>query len=110
MPLQKIETIDEPASRAMVQDNLFDPDKAHRDDFRNRLIWGDNKLVMASLLNKFAEMLTIHASYDFCRDRPYKKTRFCLDFYSFYAIIGAKLTLRSPSCLLNLASPIIDLS
>ena len=24
MPLQKIETIDEPASRAMVQDNLFD--------------------------------------------------------------------------------------
>ena len=40
MPLQKIETIDEPASRAMVQGNLFDPVKAHRDDFRNRLIWG----------------------------------------------------------------------
>ena len=26
MPLQKIETIDEPASRAMVLGNLFDPD------------------------------------------------------------------------------------
>lgn len=53
MPLQKIETIDEPASRALVQGNLFDPNKAHRDDFRNRLIWGDNKLVMASLLKEF---------------------------------------------------------
>ena len=53
MPLQKIETIDEPASQAMVQGNLFDPAKAHRDDFRNRLIWGDNKLVMASLLKDF---------------------------------------------------------
>ena len=53
MPLQKIETIDEPASRAYVQGNLFDPVKAHRDDFRNLLIWGDNKLVMASLLKEF---------------------------------------------------------
>ena len=53
MPFQKIETIDEPASRAMVQGNLFDPVKAHRDDFRNLLIWGDNMLVMASLLKDF---------------------------------------------------------
>jgi adenine-specific DNA-methyltransferase len=53
MPLQKIETIDEPASRAYVQGNMFDPVKAHRDDFRNLLIWGDNKLVMASLLKEF---------------------------------------------------------
>jgi len=53
MPLQKIETIDEPASRAAVQQSLFDPQKAHRDDFRNLLIWGDNKLVMASLLKEF---------------------------------------------------------
>lgn len=34
MPLQKIETIEEPASRAMVQGNLFDTLKALRDDFR----------------------------------------------------------------------------
>jgi len=53
MPLQKIETIDEPASRAYVQGSLFDPLKAHHDDFRNMLIWGDNKLVMASLLKDF---------------------------------------------------------
>jgi len=44
MPLQKIETIDEPSSRAMVKGNLFDPVKAHRDDFRNSLIGGDNSL------------------------------------------------------------------
>ncbi len=53
MPLQKIETIDEPRSRAEGQGELFDEKKAHRDDFRNRLIWGDNKLVMASLLEEF---------------------------------------------------------
>jgi adenine-specific DNA-methyltransferase len=53
MPLQKIETIDEPASRAHVQGSLFDPLKAHHDDFRNMLISGDNKLVMASLLKDF---------------------------------------------------------
>lgn len=51
MPLQRIETIDEPRQRASAQKNLFDDAKAHRDDFRNRLIWGDNKLVMASLLS-----------------------------------------------------------
>jgi len=52
MPLQKIETIDEPRSRAEAQGSLFDEQKAHRDDFRNRLIWGDNRLVMASLLQE----------------------------------------------------------
>ncbi len=53
MPLQKIETIDEPASRLRAKGDLFDVTKAHRDDFRNMLIWGDNKLVMASLLKDF---------------------------------------------------------
>lgn len=53
MPLQRIETIDEPRSRAEAQGSLFDEQKAHRDDFRNRLIWGDNKLVIASLLQEF---------------------------------------------------------
>jgi DNA modification methylase len=53
MPLQKIETIDEPRSRAEAQGELFAPEKAHRDDFRNMLIWGDNKLVMASLLKEY---------------------------------------------------------
>ena len=53
MPLQKIETIDEPRSRAEAQGSLFDEQKAHRDDFRNRLIWGDNKLIAASLMEQF---------------------------------------------------------
>lgn len=52
MPMQKIETIDEPASR-LIPLGLFDERKAHQDDFRNMLIWGDNKLVMASLLKDF---------------------------------------------------------
>lgn len=53
MPPQKIETIDEPASRTKAQGGLFDSKKAHTDDFRNMLLWGDNKLVMASLLKDF---------------------------------------------------------
>jgi adenine-specific DNA-methyltransferase len=70
MPMQKIETIDEPRSRAAAegQIELFDKTRARireesgqypqktngaNGDFRNRLIWGDNKLVMASLLAEF---------------------------------------------------------
>lgn len=53
LPLQRIETIDDPRSRAEEQGSLFDPVKAYRDNFRNRLIWGDNKVVMASLLAEF---------------------------------------------------------
>src|SRR4051812_12898647 len=53
MPMQRIETIDEPRARAEAQGDLFDGQQAHQDDFRNRLIWGDNKLVMSSLLAEF---------------------------------------------------------
>ncbi len=59
MPLQKIETVDEPRSQAAAAGDqellTFDKQMAgkRRDDFRNRLIWGDNKLVMASLLKEF---------------------------------------------------------
>lgn len=53
MPMQRIETIDEPRARAEAQGDLFDSQKAHLDDFRNRLIWGDNRLVTASLLREF---------------------------------------------------------
>jgi len=60
-PLQKIETIDEPHDRIKagrtVQDEIFDETKfnenSHPDDFRNMLIWGDNKLAMNSLLSSF---------------------------------------------------------
>ncbi|MAT70327.1 MAG: site-specific DNA-methyltransferase [Planctomycetaceae bacterium] len=53
MPLQKIETIDEPRARAEAQGVLFDANNAHLDDFRNRLIWGDNLLTTSSLLAEF---------------------------------------------------------
>lgn len=53
MPLQRIETVDEPRARTEAQGGLFDTRKAHLDDFRNMLIWGDNKLVLASLLRDF---------------------------------------------------------
>jgi adenine-specific DNA-methyltransferase len=58
MPLQKIETIDEPRSRAEADKDeatLFALREQSQKlgDFRNMLIWGDNKLVMASLLRDF---------------------------------------------------------
>ncbi|MDD5199605.1 MAG: site-specific DNA-methyltransferase [Terrimicrobiaceae bacterium] len=65
MPMQKIETVDEPRQRAAAegQIELFDQGVSGRvkeesaryggEPFRNRLIWGDNKLVLASLLAEF---------------------------------------------------------
>jgi len=56
MPMQKIETIDEPVSRLKAAGDQLGLDlleKKKKDDFRNMLIWGENKLVMASLLNNF---------------------------------------------------------
>jgi len=63
MPMQKIETVDEPRQRAAAegQADMFEQKllkmresaPTHKGDFRNRLIWGDNKLVMASLLKEF---------------------------------------------------------
>jgi adenine-specific DNA-methyltransferase len=53
--LQKIERIDEPrrAAAATGQWSLFELQNPKQDDFRNRLVWGDNKLVMTSLLRSF---------------------------------------------------------
>jgi adenine-specific DNA-methyltransferase len=55
MPMQKIETVDMPRSEALAsgQTTLGELQTTMHDDFRNRLIWGDNKLVMASLLKDF---------------------------------------------------------
>src|SRR5436189_4939721 len=66
MPMQKIETIDEPRSRAAAegQIELFEKTRARiqeesgqfpkkptgaNGDFRNRLIWGEKRFVMANL-------------------------------------------------------------
>jgi adenine-specific DNA-methyltransferase len=55
MPMQKIETVDQPRSEAAALGQLamFEKQTKRIDDFRNMLIWGDNKLVMASLLKEF---------------------------------------------------------
>jgi len=55
MPMQKIETVDMPRSEALAsgQTTLGELQTTMHNDFRNRLIWGDNKLVMASLLKEF---------------------------------------------------------
>jgi adenine-specific DNA-methyltransferase len=61
LPLQRIETIDQPRDARKAEARqlglFFDEDafrqSAHRDDWRNMLIWGDNKLVMAALLEQF---------------------------------------------------------
>lgn len=55
MPMQRIETVDQPRSEAAAagQLSLYEKKTKHLSDFRNRLIWGDNKLVLASLLAEF---------------------------------------------------------
>jgi adenine-specific DNA-methyltransferase len=64
LPLQRIETIDEPHDREKARQlSMFDEAafsrKAHRDDFRNMLIWGDNKLAMSSLLEELRGMVDL---------------------------------------------------
>jgi adenine-specific DNA-methyltransferase len=55
MPMQKIEEIDEPRREAAANQplTLFEQQNPRVDDFHNRLVWGDNKLVMASLMRSF---------------------------------------------------------
>ena len=55
LPLQHIEQVDQPRSEAAAEGtlDLFETQTKRKDDFRNRLIWGDNKVVMASLLPEF---------------------------------------------------------
>ena len=55
VPLQLIEQVDQPRSEADAtgQGELFEQTTQRNDDFLNRLIWGDNKVVLASLLDEF---------------------------------------------------------
>jgi DNA modification methylase len=106
MPMQRIETVDEPRQRAAATGNLelFEKQLAgkKRDDFRNRLIWGDNKLVMASLLKEFkgkVDLFYIDPPFDvgadFTMDVPIgdnKETIFkdqsCLEMVAFKYMWG----------------------
>ncbi len=78
LPLQRIETIDEPRDRSHAQMLPFEPEKAHPDDFRNMLIWGDNKLAMASLLEQFrgkVDLIYIDPPFDVGADATRCKSR-----------------------------------
>lgn len=54
LPFQSIEHIDEPRSETVTQYDLFSVDSAsgrQTGGWTNKLIWGDNKLILSSLVN-----------------------------------------------------------
>jgi len=56
LPFQTIETVNESAQQRQKSLDLFaaDPGTAYSKEWRNRLIWGDKKYVLPSLLPEFA--------------------------------------------------------
>ena len=55
LPFQVVETVNKPRAKGGLNKSLFPEDEWPEDypvDWRNRLIWGDNKLVMSSLLKQ----------------------------------------------------------
>ena len=51
LPFQTIEHVDEPRAESTEQLGLFDKRGRQRKGWTNKLIWGDNKLVLSSLKN-----------------------------------------------------------
>lgn len=49
LPFQTLEHIDEPRSETKVQEDLFDSRGRQLRGWTNKLIWGDNKLILSSL-------------------------------------------------------------
>jgi hypothetical protein len=71
LPLQTVETVNKPR----VDQPRFDfgewPENYPR-DWRNKLIWGDNKYVMASLLRDFAGQINlIYIAPPLCKQRSH---------------------------------------
>ena len=59
LPFQVVETVNESrADREKAQRDLFTK-QAHDSEWRNILIWGDNKVVMSSLLPRFAGKINL---------------------------------------------------
>ena len=58
MPMQRIETIDQPRSEAAAAGQLdrFEKKTKRLDDFRNQIIWGDNKLVISRIPSFFLRL------------------------------------------------------
>ena len=51
LPFQRIEQVDEPRAETNPQLDLFDARGRQRKGWTNKLIWGDNKLILSSLKN-----------------------------------------------------------
>ena len=49
LPFQTLEHIDEPRTETKNQEDLFDPRGRQLRGWTNKLIWGDNKLILSSL-------------------------------------------------------------
>src|SRR5437667_2065060 len=100
LPFQVIETVNESratreATKHGVQSLLFDvyegkEGDTFEDGWRNKLIWGDNLLVMNSLLEKFAGKIDL-----IYIDPPFATGA---DF-SFRAMIGDEEVIKEPSLL-----------
>ena len=88
LPFQVVETVNEPkADRERVQRELLTK-QSEDGPWRNRLIWGDNKFVMASLLPKFAGKINL-----IYIDPPFATGQ---DF-SFRVRVGDEEVLKEPS-------------
>jgi site-specific DNA-methyltransferase (adenine-specific)/adenine-specific DNA-methyltransferase len=49
LPFQSLEHVDEPRTETRMQGELFDARGRQRGGWTNKLIWGDNKLILSSL-------------------------------------------------------------
>jgi len=84
LPFQTIETINLP--RGARQEGIFD----QKTDWKNRLIWGDNLLIMGSLLKEFAGKINL-----IYIDPPFATG----DDFSFEVQIGDQEITKEPSAL-----------
>jgi adenine-specific DNA-methyltransferase len=86
LPFQTIETINLP--RGIRQEDLFS--KGGQEGWKNRLIWGDNLLIIGSLLKEFAGKINL-----IYIDPPFATG----DDFSFEVQIGDQEITKEPSAL-----------
>lgn len=88
LPFQTVETVNESAEDRRRQRTLFEQGKPT--DWRNRLIWGDKKYVLPSLLEEFAGKVTL-----IYIDPPFATG----DDFSFRVTINGEAFEKEPSLL-----------
>lgn len=63
LPFQTVETVNESTADRLLPRNLFAEGKAA--DWRNRLIWGDKKYVLPSLMELTDTLLQMSGNHDY---------------------------------------------